>query len=188
MGALANLNENKQNLTTSEEKLIERKKMEKLLSLAVEQSTEGIAITDIEGNLLFVNKAFADMHGYNQVELIGKHLSIFHTQGQMPSVTAANQQLLEKGEFHGEIEHKHRNGTVFSTSMHNTLVRDENGNPIGLIGTLRDITERKRAEEKLNLFKNISDNANYGIGIIDLEGNLVYTNEYFATIHGYATA
>ncbi|KKN35348.1 hypothetical protein LCGC14_0784680, partial [marine sediment metagenome] len=58
---------------------------------------------------------------------------------------------------------------------------------VGLTISSTDITERKKAEEELKKFKSISDNANYGIGISDIEGKLVYTNNYFASIHGYKT-
>ncbi|RLC86856.1 MAG: hypothetical protein DRJ03_07605 [Chloroflexi bacterium] len=121
----------------------------RLLSSATEQSTEGIAVVDLEGNILFTNRAFAAMHGYAPGKLIGKHLSIFHTPEQMPSVEKANRQIRETGEFSGEIWHVRRDGTIFPTLMHNSLLRDEAGNQIGMIGTIRDITERKRAEQAL---------------------------------------
>ena len=121
----------------------------RLLSSAVEQSSEGMAVSDLEGNLQFMNTAFAVMHGYAREEIAGKHLSVFHTPEQMPSVKAANRQIQETGEFSGEIWHVRRDGTTFPTLMHNSLLRDERGNPMGMIGTLRDITERKQAEEAL---------------------------------------
>jgi len=135
----------------------------RLLSSAVEQSTEGIAMVDMEGNLLFVNNAFAVMHGYAPEELTGEHLSIFHTLAQMPSVEAASRQTQETGEFSGEIWHARRDGTVFPALMYNSLLRDETGESIGMIGTLRDITERKRAEEALR-WRNRQLTALYEIG------------------------
>jgi two-component system cell cycle sensor histidine kinase/response regulator CckA len=120
-----------------------------LLSSAVEQSSEGIAISGLEGNLLYVNRAFAAMHGYSPEELVGKHLSIFHTPEQMPSVEVANQQLQATGEFTGEIWHVRRDGTIFPTLMRNSILRDDEGKPIGMIGTLRDITERKQEKEEI---------------------------------------
>jgi len=120
-----------------------------VLSSAVEQSTKGIAIVDMQGNLQFCNEAFADMHGYAADELGGKHLSIFHTPEQMPSVEASNRQIREQGDFNGEIWHVRRDGTLFPTLMRNSLLRDEAGNAIGMIGTARNITDMKRAEEAL---------------------------------------
>ncbi|MBL7178270.1 MAG: PAS domain S-box protein [Desulfobacteraceae bacterium] len=135
-----------------EKEAVERRRLEermRLFSLSIEQSSEGIAIVDMDGNLKYLNDAFAKMHEYSLKELIGKNLSIFHTPQQMPSVEEANREIKETGEFKGEIWHVRRNGTVFPTLMHNSLIRDEAGTPIGVIGTLRDITEGKQAEEEL---------------------------------------
>jgi len=121
----------------------------RLLSSAVEQTSEGIAVVNVEGDLLFVNFAFAAIHGYLPEEVVGEHLSIFHTPEQMPSVEAANRQVEEEGDFSGEIWHKRRDGTVFPSRMQNTLLQDASGHPIGMIAAIRDITERKQAEEAL---------------------------------------
>jgi len=132
--------------------ITERKRAEEqmqLLSSITKQSTEGIALVDMEGNLQFINNAFANMHGYTPDELKGKNLSIFHNPEQMPFVNEINKQIKETGEFHGELWHTRRDGTVFPTIMHNSIFRDKSGKPIGLIGTVRDITERKQAEEGL---------------------------------------
>jgi len=120
-----------------------------LLSSVVEQSTEGVAVADLQGDLLFVNKAFATMHGYDPDELIGRHLAVFHTAEQMLSVDSANQQMQETGQFSGEIWHARRDGTVFPTRMQNSLLRNEDGNAIGMIATLRDISAEKELQEQL---------------------------------------
>ncbi len=126
-----------------------------LLTKAVEQAAEGIAVADLKGNIQYINSAFAGAHGYRSEELRGKNLSLLHTPEQMPRVAAANRMLMEQGSFEGEVWHAHRNGKTFPTLMHNSLLRDEQGEPIGLIGTLRDITDRKRAEELLRLQRDL---------------------------------
>ncbi len=120
-----------------------------LLSSAVDQSSEGIALVDLNGLLEYVNEAFARMHGYSSHELTGENLSVLHTLEQMPEVDAANRQVKERGEFLGEIWHVRRDGTVFPTLMHNSLLRDETGQPNGMIGTARDIAEWKTMEKNL---------------------------------------
>ncbi|GAG11681.1 unnamed protein product, partial [marine sediment metagenome] len=130
----------------------------KLLSSAVEQASEGIAIVDLEGNLIYLNSAFATNHGYAREELKGKHLSTFHTPEQMPAIEAANRQLQKSGEFHGEIWHKRKDGTIFPSLMHNSILLDDGGNKIGMIGTFIDITERKKAEDELRLHSEIMTN------------------------------
>jgi len=148
-----------------------------VLSSIVEQSTEGMALSNLEGHLLFVNSAFAGMHGYTAEELVGKHLSVLHTAEQMPSVEAANRQLQEAGEFSGEIWHVRRDGTLFPTLMRNSVLRNEKGNPIGMIGTLRDITDLKRVEEALleseEKYRNLFENTNDAIFIFDTETGII---------------
>ena len=121
-----------------------------ILSLGIEQSSEGIAMSDLDGNLEYLNDAFAQMHGYSAEELMGKNLSTFHALHQMPSVEEANRAVKETGEFKGEIWHTRRDGTVFPTMMHNSIIRDNAGKPIGMMGALRDISDIKKAEEALH--------------------------------------
>jgi PAS domain S-box-containing protein len=167
--------------------ITERKRIEErvqLLSFAVEQSSEGIAVCDLEGNLLFTNSAFAAMHGYTEEELVGRHLSIFHTPEQMPSVDAANRQTQKTGTFSGEIWHVRRTGSVFPTLMQNSLLLDELGKPIGMIGTMRDITERLRAEEALReseeKYRLLIENSGAAITFFDKAGTYLFLNHLAA--------
>ncbi|PQP34079.1 hypothetical protein C6A37_09630, partial [Desulfobacteraceae bacterium SEEP-SAG9] len=114
-----------------------------LLSATVEQNTEGIAVSDLNGNLLYLNDAFANMHGYSSAELIGKNLLMFHTPDQVPSVETANRVLKKTGKFSGEIWHLNKDGTVFPTWMQNSILRDNQGHPIAMIGTLHEISRIK---------------------------------------------
>ncbi len=159
------------------------------LSSVVEQSSEGLALTDLDGFVLFINNAFALMHGYTPKELLGKHLSIFHTHEQMPAVKAANQQIKESGSFSGEIWHVRKDGSVFPSLMQNTLFNDETGNPAGIIGTIRDITEIKKTEEDLKnseeSYKGLFNNATDAIYIQDTEGRFVDVNEGAVKMYGY---
>lgn len=132
--------------------ITDRKRSEEILELlseAVQQTSEGISLTDLEGNVTFLNRAFAEMHGVSPDEVIGKHLSVFHLPEQWPSVDEANRRMLETGYFSGEIWHARKDGTVFPGLMHNSILRDADGNPTRMIGTLRDITDIKAAEAAL---------------------------------------
>ena len=130
-----------ENLGETVNERISLKRQLKLLSLAVEQSSEGMAVVDMNGNLEYLNNAFAKMHGYSADELVGKNLSIFHSSEQIAFIKVANLAIKRTGSFKGEIWHVHRNGTVFPTLMHNSLIQDDMGKSIGMMGTLRDITE-----------------------------------------------
>ena len=154
-----------------------------LLSLAIEQSSEGIAVVDLKGQIQFSNDAFARMHGYRPDALYGRHLSIFHTPEQMPAVEAANRQIRETGDFRGEIEHVRRNGTVFPALMHNSILKDGAGNVIGVVASMNDITVLKETQSALE-FKNSLLSAQQeasidGILIVDEAGKITSFNRRF---------
>jgi len=134
--------------------LCENKAWQCLLAMVVEESTEGIAVSDLEGNLQYVNTAFAQIHRYNANKLIGKNLSIFHIPDQLPAVREACEILKEKGSFTGEIWHTRKDGSIFPALMQNTLFKDENGRAVGMIGTIRDISDLKQAQKELSEYRN----------------------------------
>ena len=121
----------------------------RLLTYALDQTSEGIAIVDLDGYLQFINTAFAEMHGYDPDELSGKNLRLFHTEEQLKAVEAALEYTMKTGRFDGEIWHVKRNGEEFPGMMRNSLIRDDSGEVIGMLGTMRDITEQKHAEKEL---------------------------------------
>ncbi len=128
----------------------------RLMARIVEETREGIALVDLDGNILRVNGAFAAMHGYRPEELLGKNLSIFHSPEQMPAVLAANRQIEETGYFDGEVWHIRRDGTPFLALMRNTVMRDEEGQPKYMIGTMVDISERRRLEDATRVQRDLA--------------------------------
>jgi signal transduction histidine kinase len=83
--------------------------------------------------------------------MIGQHLSINHTPEQVESdVVPFNAEVRKKGEHRGEVGHRRKNGTAFPTLMGTTILKDDNGKPVGLVGIARDITERKQADAVLS--------------------------------------
>lgn len=122
----------------------------RLLSSAIEQSTEGIAVTDLYGKVLFANNALSTMHGYTPDELQGKNISILYAPDESTLTESANLRAVTDGQYSDESSHTRKDETIFPGQSHISLLRDEAGGPIGLIHTLRDITERKQSEEKIN--------------------------------------
>jgi PAS domain S-box-containing protein len=132
--------------------ITERKRSEERLSLlseAVEQSSEGIAVLDLSGCTVFVNRAFASLHGFTREELQGCHVSVFHNEEQMEAVNAVHQQILTVGQYSGELWQARKDGSVFPALVHNSVLRDQDGNKVGFIGTLRDISDLKATEAAL---------------------------------------
>jgi PAS domain S-box-containing protein len=175
--------------------ITERKKAEeriRFLSSVVEQSSDGMAIADLAGNLIFVNDSWAGMHGYKKRdELEGKNLSIFHNEEQINNdVEPFNREVMKKGFNKGEVRHIRKDGTVFPTQMTTTLLKDENNNPIAIAGVAIDITERKKAEEALKTseekFKTIFNSASDGMFLLDTETHkFIMCNAACSNMLGY---
>lgn len=154
--------------------------MNSLILSALGQTGEGVAIVDLSGNIIYVNKAFALAHGYTVEELSGMNLSVFHREEDMPLVNHANSQVMETGSFSGEVPHLHRNGTVFPALMQSSLVRDNSGRAIGIVGTLRDITDIRKGisdlQEARHLLKSVLDAIPDIIGIQDDSHGMISYN------------
>ncbi len=128
------------------------------LSYTVEQSSEGMAVVDLEGNLTYANRAWVNMHGYeSSEELIGQHLSVFHNREQLENeVIPFNEKAMKKGSHSGEVGHIRKDGTPFPTMMTSNVVKNEKGEIIALNGLALDITDRKRAEDRLQALHDLS--------------------------------
>ncbi|MCB2191030.1 MAG: PAS domain S-box protein [Deltaproteobacteria bacterium] len=160
-----------------------------LLRNVVEQSVDGLAVVDMEGNLQYLNAAFAQLHGYDPKDLIGKNLTIFHSKDQLAEVEAANQQTKNTGKFYGEIWHVRKDGTAFPGLMHNSLIKNAQGKPVGMTGTLRDISNLKKIEKELReseeRFKTTFENAPVGIILADFDGTFKSANKKMYEMFGY---
>lgn len=170
--------------------LTQRKQTERtlqLLSRAMHQSSEGLALADNRGTVTFANPAFARMHGYEPAEVLGQHLSIFHTPDQMVTVNAINERVVATGEYVGEVWHARRDGSAFPARMHNTLMQDDEGRPLGIIATMRDVTDQKAAEERLHaqtqLMRYIIHYDPNAIAVLDGDLRYVFVSERF--LHDY---
>ncbi|MCP4216762.1 MAG: response regulator [bacterium] len=119
------------------------------LTLAMEQSIDGVAVTDMDGNIRFVNESWARMHGYDVDTILEKKISLFHAKQEDNGAIPFYEKVKQLGGYQGEVEHKCKNGETFPTWMSTTLLKEEEGDPVGLVVIVRDITEMKAAENAL---------------------------------------
>jgi len=154
----------------------------RILKRALIQSIDGIAVADKNDIIIICNKAWAKMHGYRTSEIIGKPLTIFHTPQQIcEEVIPFNKIVIAKGANYGEMGHVKKDGTIFSTLMSVTLLKDENNKPVGLVGIARDVTERnmmqQALEESERHYRNLVETMNDGLAVIDKDGNFLFVNK-----------
>ena len=120
-----------------------------LLAQTLRSARDCISVTDRSNKILFVNEAFANTYGYKDAELIGKYISVVWSPadpaGPQRDVLPATLQ----GGWHGELTNRRKDGSEFPVEIWTSVVRDEKGTPIALVGIARDITERKTFDEQL---------------------------------------
>jgi PAS domain S-box-containing protein len=161
------------------------------LSSAVAQSFDGIAIADLEGKLMYVNPAWAQMHGYDYgEELVGRHLKIFHNQEQMDrDVEPFNKVVKEKGKNRGEMRHVRKDGTPFITLMTTTLLKDAQDKPVAILGIIKDITEHQQADKLLLeskfRYQNLIESTNDWVWEVDEDGRYTYVSPRIRDLMGY---
>jgi len=120
----------------------------RMLERAVEQSIDGILVADLEGEIQYVNQAWAGMHGYEDFEVMGRDLSLFHTPEQLEELRPCLEMVRETGAYDGEVGHRRKDGETFPGWMSITLLRDAATGPVGFVFVGRDVSDRVRAEEE----------------------------------------
>lgn len=129
-----------------------RKQSEKTISMlahAIRSVSECVSITDMEDRILFVNNAFLKTYQYDEQELTGKHIGMVRSpKNSHDSVEVILPATLDGG-WHGELINRKKDGTEFPVYLSTSVIRDDSGTPVGLIGVTTDITDRKRAEQEL---------------------------------------
>lgn len=157
----------------------------RLLSSAIQQSTDGIAVVDLKGTFLYVNDALATMHGFEPTDLIGRHIYTIHPDNYRIHVDEVFNHIIEHGSFQGELIDLHKNGNTFPTLMHNSLFKNEEGDVTGMVCAIRNIEEQKKSAEEIQLLSSAVEQTHEGIAIIDLKGCILYANRAYAQIHQY---
>ena len=138
-----------------------------------------------DGKILYANQHLARAFGLSAEQALGRYTREFYCDPQDREVLWRT--LDEQGFLRNhEVNVKKADGTPFWTAVSAELLTFA-GNDAILAG-FYDITERKHAEDELRKFKTISDKANYGTAIVDLEGNIIYVNRTFAAMHQYTPA
>lgn len=120
------------------------------LSQAVEQSPATVLITDLNGNIEYVNKKFTEVTGYSQKEVIGKNPRIFNSGNQSKELYQQLWQNITTGkEWFGELLNKKKDGSLYWEQASLSPIKDENGKITHFLGVKEDITEKKKQEIQL---------------------------------------
>ncbi len=136
----------------------------------VENLGEGIWVIDRDAYTTFVNPRMAEMLGYTVDEMQRKHLFSFMDERGV-EICKRNLQRRKEGiaEQH-DFEFLRKDGTMVYTRLETSPITDDNGNYIGALASVMDITERKKMEERVAYLASIVDNAKVAIATVDMNG------------------
>ncbi|XZO00643.1 MAG: PAS domain S-box protein [Microcoleus sp.] len=115
---------------------------------AVESTSDAIAITDLKGRSIYHNQAFIQRYGYTVEEL--NTVNAAEAMYVQPKIYKHIYKTLRTGlSWSDEIELKTKNGEAVTTLVRADNIKDENGNFIGSVGVITDISQRKKVEKTL---------------------------------------
>ena len=130
------------------QKLEEEEK--KRLSGAVEHAVEGVVITDLKGDIQYVNPAFQLITGYTKQEVMGKNPSIIksgiHDENFYKEMWAC---ILSGNTWKSEYVNKRKNGSLYNAYASISPIKNRKGKIINFVGVSIDITESKRSQEAI---------------------------------------
>lgn len=175
-----------QQLIASESELLESKAF---LENIFETNMDGIIVGDEQGVFVKVNHALEKITGYSEKELIGMHSQdLVEDEKQLHGAIII--ESLKKGEIRNlELSWRRKDGSLCPLEFNVKLLKDDSGNVTGSVGSVRDISERKKAEsdlkeseERLNLsFEATND----GLWDWRLLTNEVFFSPRYYTMLGY---
>lgn len=133
--------------------ITERKRTEKQLRMSrmvFNNTIEGIAVTDLNGNIQWINPAFSTITGYGTEEVIGQNPRILksnhHSQEFYEKMWET---IIEKGQWQGEIWNRRKSGETYPEWLTISALKDEAGKTIQYVSVFNDITERIKQEEHI---------------------------------------
>tara|TARA_R110002167_G_scaffold114348_1_gene288044 strand:+ start:69472 stop:74622 length:5151 start_codon:yes stop_codon:yes gene_type:complete len=139
-----------------------RKKMEQKLlklALAVEQSPESIVITNLEGEIEYVNKSFTTNTGFSSSDALGKNPSILQSGNTKPKIYEDLWKTLNKGTtWTGEFYNKRKDGSEFIEFAIISPLRQPDGTITHYVAVKEDITERKSQGLELDIYRDHLEN------------------------------
>lgn len=137
-----------------------------------ENSVNPIEITDLNGKIIYVNRAFEVASGYTKEELLGKNPRVFGS-GKLPSSFWDKMwATISSGKvWFGEVENRRKNGEPFYTQLLISPILEKDGKVSGYFAILRDLTEKRTLERQLIHTQKMESIGTLAAGIAHEVGN-----------------
>ena len=154
---------------------------------AIASISQGVLISGPDRLTLSANKAFEDMTGYTEAELLDRNCALL--QGPHTSVQTLEEMraTLEAHQpYYGEILNYKKDGTTFWNELSINPVFGRDGTLTHYVGIQRDVTERKAQQTQIKLASQVFAQGREGIMVMDAQRGIVMVNQAFTDISGYS--
>ncbi len=146
---------------------------------------------DAEGRFTFVNDAFVEHSGYDELELLGSYVSIGMDDEAIERAEAAIAELLA-GDGDGTTtltyEVETEDGERRPVENRLSVLTDDEGRLAGTVGLVLDVSERKARQRELERYETIVETINEGVYVVDEAGQFTWANSAYAELTGYDRA
>lgn len=131
----------------TQRKLLETEKYQQ--NQLIEQIQDGIVITDLSAIITDWNSGAKNMLGYDKEEVLGLSTEEMYLEEDYAIRNKHMKELLEKGVFRAERKLMSKCGDIIEVDLTASILKDVDGNPMGMLGYFKDITNRKKVQEKM---------------------------------------
>ncbi|MDR3666837.1 MAG: PAS domain S-box protein [Ignavibacteriaceae bacterium] len=169
---------------------IRLRKNEEMYRTLIETSPDAIILLDLNGKILMGNKHVALTLGYESIEEIQlQNIFSFFTIRDKKRIFRDTRTIIESGILKNrEYTVVRKNKEQVPVEISASLILDYIGRPDSIVGIMRDITERKKAEEEIKnselRFRSIWENSNDGMRLTNCEGIIVAVNKAYCSLIG----
>jgi PAS domain S-box-containing protein len=169
---------------------IKLRKNEEMYRTLIETSPDAILLLDLNGKILMSNKQVAVTLGFDSVEeILLQNIFSFFTLEDRRRIFRDAKRVIESGVLKNrEYTVIRKNGEQIPVEISASLILDLIGKPDGIIGVMRDITERKKAEEAIKnselRFRSIWKNSTDGMRLTNCMGIIVAANKAYCDLIG----
>jgi PAS domain S-box-containing protein len=163
----------------------------RLQALVLDQIQEQVTVTDLAGTVTYVNRAEAEALASPKENRLGRHVSVY---GDGPQADATQDEIVEAtrrfGAWRGKVVNYRADGSPMLIELSTTLVRDESGKPVAMVGVSTDITERQIAEERLRTseerYRRLHESLLDAFVLVDMAGHINECNLAYQEMVGYS--
>ena len=158
-----------------------KNKEEKYRSL-IEQASDGIVITDMEGIILEVNNSIKQMIGFDEEEMIGYHIKTYLPEDDIENIPLRINELMQGKSLLYERRIVKKDGTVIDVEVNSKMASSHT-----LIGFIRDITGRKKHENTLMYQARLLESVSDAVTSLDMNRCIVSWNNACQELYGFTT-